>query len=421
MAPLVVDKPTAEDHPATNRLALATKKELRVLHVFSALGVGGAETWLMALLRYFHERRSQFPVQMDVCLTGGQPNHFDEEARDLGARLFYLPYTRKNIVGFARAFRKVLREGNYDAIHDHQDYTAGWHFLFGLGRLPHVRVAHVHNPYFCVTTREGDAARRLTLATGKRLLSFLATDVTGTSLEILGKYGFQAPMFKRLGVRAVHCGFDVCRYNGNRETAHAEVCNEFRWETSAKILLFVGRLNTVFGDNQNQKNPFFALEVAKECIAGDPTVRMLFAGGGDDVMQELQARVDDWGLTGNIHLLGIRDDVPRLMLGSNLLLFPSLEEGLGMAAVEAQAAGLRVLASDFVPREAVVIPDSVRFLSITDGPKTWAHTALSMMALEKRDVGYCNDEMTRSPFSIQGSAETLIDCYTRMGVARKMA
>ena len=38
------------------------KRELRVLQVFSVLGVGGAETWLMSLLKYFHENNQELPV-----------------------------------------------------------------------------------------------------------------------------------------------------------------------------------------------------------------------------------------------------------------------------------------------------------------------------------------------------------------------
>src|SRR5712691_11396204 len=76
---------------------LAAKRELRVLQVFSVLGMGGAETWLMALLRYFYENEHHLPfrVRTDICLTGGSEAFFDQEARSLGARLFYLHCTRK--------------------------------------------------------------------------------------------------------------------------------------------------------------------------------------------------------------------------------------------------------------------------------------------------------------------------------------
>lgn len=138
-----------QDRNRTAVVAQGKERELRVLQVFSALGIGGAETWLMALLKYFNANQNKLPfrVRMDVCLTGGRKAVFDAEAEALGAKLFYLHYTRKKLVQFTRDFRRILSNGRYHAIHDHQDYTAGWHFLSGLGLLPPVRIAHVHNPF----------------------------------------------------------------------------------------------------------------------------------------------------------------------------------------------------------------------------------------------------------------------------------
>ena len=63
-----------------------------------------------------------------------QPGIFDDEARRLGAQVHYVRYGRAHLPRFAKEFRQVLREGQYDAIHDHQDYASGWHFLMGAGR-----------------------------------------------------------------------------------------------------------------------------------------------------------------------------------------------------------------------------------------------------------------------------------------------
>ncbi|MBK6388957.1 MAG: glycosyltransferase [Saprospiraceae bacterium] len=56
-------------------------------------------------------------------------------------------------------------------------------------------------------------------------------------------------------------------------------------------------------------------------------------------------------------LLGLRKDIPLLMSAADVLLFPSLWEGLGMVAVEAQAAGLKVVAADNLPDEAFIIKE----------------------------------------------------------------
>ena len=73
----------------------------------------------------------------------------------------------------------------------------------------------------------------------------------------------------------------------------------------------------------------------------------------------------------------MRSDVPRLMLGAmDLFVFPSLYEGLGLALVEAQAAGLPCICSDVIPGEADVVPGLVTRISLTESPAKWAHTII---------------------------------------------
>ncbi len=384
------------------------KPECRVLQVFSTLGVGGAEVWLMALLRHYQQVKTDLPVQLkiDILLTGG-PGHFDDEARSLGARLFYLPYSRRNLVRFVPAFRKILAAGKYHAIHDHQDYHAGWHILLGIGHLPPVRAVHVHNPLIHIEHLASTRLRKAVLNLGKRLVGRYATHILGTSRQLLTEYGFDEKLFASLPKRAAHCGFDVARYLGNHEEMQADVRQEFGWNKSSRIVLFVGRLNS----NRNQKNPAFALEVGRICASEDPAVQLLVVGDGEEIRSQLEADVKSWGLENRIRFAGLRSDVPRLMLGADLLLFPSIAEGLGMVAVEAQAAGLRVLASDTTPRECVVIPDAVEFLSLDEGAAQWAAAVKRNLELPLPDRQKWNAAVRCSAFSIENSAATLLNIY----------
>jgi len=397
--------------------AQVSKPELRVLQVFSVLGMGGAETWLISLLRYFAEHESALPVKVktDILLTSGEPGLFDAEAKALGARLFYVPFGRRYPLSFAREFRKILRSGNYAAIHDHQDYIAGLHFLLGAGDLPKIRIAHVHNPLYHRINDANRSSRRFGQTTGKRLLSKLATHVMGTSKQILDEYGFNDPAFRRVTTDAAHCGIDPLRFSGDRRRAHQDVCEEFGWDDASRVILFVGRLDGAEiefeGRRMSHKNPQFALEVARLCLEQDPSVRMILAGDGQSKRSLFEGQVAQWGLEGKICFLGTRRDIERLMLGSDLLLFPSLAEGLGMVVVEAQAAGLPVLASDTTPREAVVIPEMVDFASLSAEPAAWASAALERLG-QACDAAACNDAVSRSAFSIENSAKKLLSLYS---------
>ena len=123
---------------------------------------------------------------MDLLLTSGQRGIFDDEASRLGARLFYVAYRRSDLPAFIRAFRRILREGDYDVLHDHSDYVTGWRFLMGLGVLPKMRVAHVHNPWLHIEANYAvNPFRRASTFVGKGLVTRLATGIFGSAVATL--------------------------------------------------------------------------------------------------------------------------------------------------------------------------------------------------------------------------------------------
>ena len=387
---------------------------MRVLQIVQALGMGGAETWLMELLRLWSKSSE---VQMDFLLTGGERGIFDDEASKLGAKLFYCRYGRDRLPQFAREFRRILKEGNYDAIHDHQDYSSGWHFLMGAGCLPKVRVVHIHNASYQIRNNYGvTLGRRMTSLIGKRLVGYYASHIAGTSRQVVGEYGFDEPPFHRIPRQALHCGFDPARFAGDPVAAKMSVCAEFGWPAKAKILLFAGRTDRCpdLGHPQNHKNSGFAVQLGIECARRDPSVRMVMCGAPSDATPVLLARIAAAGCAGRIVPAGIRRDIERFMLASDVLLFPSRGEGLGMVAVEAQAAGLPVIASTAVPVECVVIPELVNFVPLTKSAKEWAEVVLAKLRSGRADNNaLANQRVVESPFAIKHSALQLLKIYTQ--------
>ena len=82
-----------------------------------------------------------------------------------------------------------------------------------------------------------------------------------------------------------------------------------------------------------------------------------------------------------------------------------------MVAVEAQAAGLPVIASNAVPRECLVVAGMVEFLPLSDGPDRWARVVLAKMLAPKPAPRFANQCVADSPFSIRNSAKRLIEIY----------
>jgi glycosyltransferase EpsF len=387
------------------------RRPVRVLEIIDTLGMGGAETWLMEVLRLWSNTGA---VQMDFLLTSGNRGIFDDEASRLGARLHYVRYGRVNLAQFIKEFRQILREGHYDVVHDHQDYVSGWHFLMGQGLLPRVRVAHVHSPWLHIEANYAvSVLRRLTTIVGKRLVHLLATHVCGTSEEILRRYGFPSKQARNAIVSVLHCGIDIEKFNAPRDVDRQSVLREFGWPQEAKVVLFAGRLDRAmeFEHPQNHKNSWFALNVLRVAVDKVPAVRLLMAGAGDDTRRELERHIDSWGLRDNLRLIGVRNDIPRLMRAADVLFFPSRQEGLGMVAVEAQAACLPVLASTAVPRECVVIPELYEALPLSEPIEIWAEALVRTMSKRRSPLDLCRHALESSAFSIANSARELESMY----------
>lgn len=383
---------------------------LKVLQVIHALGMGGAETWLIEVLRLWAADGS---AQMHFLCTGGESAMFDDEARRLGAQIHYVPYGRIHLRRFAATFRKILRHERYSAIHDHQDYASGWHFLIGAGCLPPVRITHVHNPSYQIDHNYAvTPARRFAARGGKMLARSFATHVLGTSKQVLREYGFEPPK-RRQHVGPLHCGFDQRRFFGDPSAEKRRLCEEFRWPADSRIILFAGRIDRSAdpSDPQAHKNAPFALNVGLECAKRDQRIRMIFAGRLSPAVPALEQQIANAGCSRRIVFAGVRRDIDTLMLGSDVLLFPSRGEGLGMVAVEAQAAGLPVIASTAVPSECVVIPELVRFLSLTEDVETWARSTVEALCSPRLSVSGCNARIDCSPFAIKNSAALLRAVY----------
>jgi glycosyltransferase involved in cell wall biosynthesis len=109
--------------------------------------------------------------------------------------------------------------------------------------------------------------------------------------------------------------------------------------------------------------------------------------------------------------LGLRDDVAQLMTAFDVMILPSRFEGIPVTAVEAQASGLPVLASDAVPGETKIL-SSFEELPLRAGPKIWAERALQKAEQPVDRSTY--DQIVRAGYDITENAACLQKKYQTM-------
>jgi glycosyltransferase involved in cell wall biosynthesis len=105
-----------------------------------------------------------------------------------------------------------------------------------------------------------------------------------------------------------------------------------------RLVLAVGNLYPVKGHR-------YAIEALALLRQEQPLVHLAIAGRGETA-EALRGQARELGVSGRVHLLGVRGDIPNLLGGADVFILPSLSEGLPLALLEAMSAGCAIVASD---------------------------------------------------------------------------
>ena len=111
-----------------------------------------------------------------------------------------------------------------------------------------------------------------------------------------------------------------------------------------------------------------------------------------------------------VNFLGVRDDVPELLNLFDVFLFPSLFEGLGIALIEAQAAGLPCITSDAIVDEAIVT-EYVKKISLNSSVDIWAKKLLDYAEGFKRKD--CSKMIADKGYDLNDAVKQLEMIYTK--------
>ncbi len=176
------------------------------------------------------------------------------------------------------------------------------------------------------------------------------------------------------GWKVLYCGIDMdpLHLPSNSNSLR----KAFGLPDEALVLVHVGRFEPL-------KNHSFLIDIFKEFIKEEPDSYLLLIGDGELRLQ-VEEKVCDLGIENNVKFLGLRHDVPAILSQAiDIFVLPSLSEGLCLALVESQAAGLSCVVSDTVPTEAIVVNDLVTRVPLDHPPTLWAHAI--KMAVEKKN------------------------------------
>ena len=353
---------------------------------------GGAETLIMNVYRAIDRTVLQF----DFLVHEERECDYDSEIIELGGRIFHtFRFNGINAPAYSRFCRRFFAEHHdYCAVHVHIGSCAAF-VLREAHRHGLFTIAHSHNTHPPLSVPE--IGFRLFSYPTRYLADWYLACSEQAGIDRFGKKVIDGDRFTVLinGIDSVQYRFDP--------SIRRTVRRKLGIQDTTTLYCHVGRFAP-------EKNHDFLIKVFAEIATTDLTARLVLVGKGpleDSVRHEVQAA----GLNDRIQFLGIRDDVPRILMAADVFLFPSIYEGFGNVAIEAQATGLPCVLSDALP-SIVELSKDCRFLGIQEGKTQWAKTAIEL-AETHRDSSRIDayKRVQHKGFDIRETARQLSSIY----------
>ncbi len=357
---------------------------IRVLHIVTTMNRGGLETMLMNYYRNIDRTK----VQFDFVEHCQERSAYDDEIEDLGGQIYRVPTLVPWSGAYKVALKKVFTEHpEYQIVHVHQDCLSSVALKVAKDAGVPVRIAHSH------AASQDKNLKYLIKLFYKRFIPKYATDLFACGKDA-GNWMFGGAEYQILNnaIPARNYIFDSNRRKQIREQLGLQ--DEF-------TIGLVGRFPP-------QKNHIFLLDVFHALVQKEPDAKLLLVGDGT-LRDMLESKIKDLSLSDHVIMTGVRTDVPDLLQAMDAFVMPSNYEGLSLAIVEAQAAGLPCFISDKVSIECKKT-DLVQQIPLSDPPEKWAQEILNTKGMGRRNT---YQEIVQAGFDIESNVEQLQEFYCR--------
>lgn len=318
-----------------------------ILHIIHGLNLGGAENFIFNLLSGIDSEEFRF----DFVIQEPEIKHkkFEELIIERGGRIHIINDFFKNPIAHARDLKRVIATG-YDVIHIHMNAF--------INPLPAVLAAG--NGKVIIHSHSKQNGRGGVC--GKLIHYFNRSIFLKSSFERLScSEDASVWMFGNKGSKMIYNAVDIDKYSYKEKYRDA-----IRSRYSIKNEFVIGQVGRLIGI----KNQAFSIRLLSKLRQkySNLNVKLMLVGDGED-KEMLEQLADELNIAESIIFVGPVHNANEFYSAFDLLIVPSVFEGLAFVAIEAQAAGLRCVLSDAIPIEANA-SGQAQFCSLDD-PDKW--------------------------------------------------
>ena len=310
---------------------------------------------------YIYQDHSQ--IHMDLVTINKIPQKLENIIRGNGDSHYIMPQRNKNPLNYMFMLSKLIREKQYDAVHVHGNSNTMCIELLAakLGQCK-TRIAHSHN-----TQCDHPIINKLL----SPIFKYTYTDAFACGIEA-GEW-----LFNKGEATIITNGVDLTRF-----TLDSQYRKYYKKELNVENRIVIGHV----GRFSIQKNHERLIEIFSKLVELNPNVTLLMWGEGEllDYIKNLSQKIN-----GDIRFMGTSNEIEKCLHAVDIIVFPSLYEGLPLFLIEAQALGIPCLLSDNVSPNTK-ITNSVYFKSLTKSNSNWAMDILKIVS-ESNVEKKCND------------------------------
>lgn len=358
----------------------------RLLCILNGMGLGGAETFMMKIYRALDREKYQF----DFCLGGSEKDFYENEIKELGGRIYRIPAKSESIRRFRESLTDVVRENKYEYVMRVTSSAMG---------LMDLKVAKKAGVKIC-------AARSSNASDGKGMKAKAAhqigkilynryVDVKIAPSDLAAEYTFGKRACRKGEIHYLHNALDLNVFHYDK-AGRGKIRTELGISEQGHVYGHIGRF-------AKQKNHSFLLDVFVQIHYQDSNAVLLLIGRGE-LERVIKEKAEILGISNSVLFTKERSDIPRILSAMDVLIFPSLYEGMPNTVIEAQACGLPCVIADTITKEAA-ITDLVTYMSLDALVSEWADVAMERVNLERKDT---REDLIKAKYDINVAVDEFV-------------
>jgi glycosyltransferase involved in cell wall biosynthesis len=364
----------------------------KILLVIDGTFIGGGQKHVLELAGRLVRRR------LDVAVACEASGYLVDQLRQCGIPHHVVRLsTRPSLRAIADTV-DAIRSSRAELVHTHGG-TAGLYGRLAARWIGKVRTVHTyHGIHYLHDRRPGKRLARR--AIDRFLLRW--TDEIICVAQSDQKLALRERLALSDHVSVIYNGIDITQFHPHRSSD-----NGVPRRSGEFIVGTVGRLH-------EQKGHIFLLEAAALIRQTHPQVRFRIIGDGP-LRTALEARARALGIEAAVEFLGARDDVAEQMREFDAFALPSLWEGLPYVLLEARAAGLPIITTDFSGVREVIADANDAIIVPTRDAQALADAIVELMRNRALWVrrGASGAQVVRERFSLDTMVEQTLNVYAR--------